>query len=229
MGQLSHIATTRRLGDASSRDTAVRTRALLAGGAVAGPMFMVVSLGQALTRPGFDLRRQVISMLTLGDLGWIQIANFLLTGLLAVGLAVGIRRALHPGRAGTAVPLLIGAYGIGLIGAGLFHPDPAFGFPAGASEGAPVATTWHAMVHNLAFFVAFVGLIAACFVLARRDVGLGQRGWAVYCVATGLSAPVLIVLASTGVIAAGVALAGLGAVTSGWIATVAVRLLHASH
>jgi hypothetical protein len=35
--------------------------------------------------------------------------------------------------------------------------------------------------------LAFLALIAACFVLARRFAGLGQRGWATYCVATGVA------------------------------------------
>lgn len=34
--------------------------------------------------------------------GWLQIANFVVTGLLAILFAAGIRRALHPGRAGTS-------------------------------------------------------------------------------------------------------------------------------
>jgi hypothetical membrane protein len=65
------------------------------------PAWLVVSLVQAFTRPGFNLRRHAISMLSLGDLGWIQVTNFVLTGLLSIALAIGMRRALHPGRAGT--------------------------------------------------------------------------------------------------------------------------------
>lgn len=207
------------------RASATRTRLLLAGGVVAGPLFMVVALVQAFTRPGFDLRRQAISMLSLGNLGWIQIGNFVVTGLLAVALAAGIRRALHPGRAGTWGPLLMGAYGAGMIAAGIFHPDPAYGFPPGAPPAMPAHSSWHAILHNVSFFVAFIGLIAACVVFARREAGLGHRGWAVYCGATALSAPVFIALASTGVVASGVALAILGVVTSGWIAVISARLL----
>jgi Protein of unknown function (DUF998) len=201
-----------------------RTRALLACGVVAGPLFMILSMVQAFTRPGFDLRRLPISMLSLGDLGWIQITNFLITGLLAVAMAIGTRQALHPGRAGTWGPLLIGAYGVGMFGAGIFHPDPSYGFPPGAPAGMPAATSWHALLHEVAFFVAFVGLIAACFVFARRFAGIGERGWAAYCAATGAAAVVLIAIAFTGVIA-GVVLALMGLVTSAWIAVLAVRLL----
>lgn len=202
-----------------------RTRLLLGCGVVAGPLFMVVALVQAFTRPGFDLRRQAISMLSLGDLGWIQIANFLVTGVLALALAVGVRRALRPGRGGTWAPLLIGAYGVGLVAAGIFHPDPAFGFPPGAPAGMPAQSSLHSVLHNVSFFVAFIGLIAACLVMARREAGLGRRGWAAYCAATAIAAPVFIGLASAGVVASGVALAILGVVTSGWIAVISTRLL----
>jgi len=76
-----------------------------------------------LTRPGFDIRRHAVSQLSLGDLGWVQITNFILSGLLVIACAVGMRRALHEGRAGTWGPLLVGAYGLGLVAAGVFVAD----------------------------------------------------------------------------------------------------------
>ncbi len=39
-------------------------------------------MAQAFTCPGFDLRRDAISILSLGDLGWIQVANFVVSGRL---------------------------------------------------------------------------------------------------------------------------------------------------
>lgn len=227
MSHMSPAATAERraMPRQPAASTRRRTRLLLAGGAVAGPLFMVVSLAQAFTRPGFDLRRQAISMLSLGEGGWLQIANFLITGVLALALALGVHQVLRRGRAGAWGSLLLGAYGAGLIAAGLFHPDPGYGFPPGAPAGAPATMSAHAMVHNLAFFVAFIGLIAASLVFARREAGLGRRRWAVYCLATGLSAPVFIALAATGLVASGVALAVLGLVTSGWVAAVSIHLL----
>ena len=46
-----------------------------------------MSLAQALTRDGFDLTRHPWSLLTNGDLGWIQITNFVLTGLMVLAFA----------------------------------------------------------------------------------------------------------------------------------------------
>ena len=83
------------------------TRALLACGVVSGPLFTVVAVVQVLTREGFDIRRHAISMLSLGDLGPIQIANFVGTGVLAIACAIGMRRMLRRGRGGTWGPWFV--------------------------------------------------------------------------------------------------------------------------
>src|SRR5207244_10600775 len=54
------------------------------------PLFVGVALAQAFTRPGFDFERHALSLLSLGDVGWIQVANFLVSGLLTVLFAVGL-------------------------------------------------------------------------------------------------------------------------------------------
>jgi uncharacterized protein DUF998 len=91
-------------------------------GAIAGSLFVGASFVQAITRQGFDLTRQPLSLLLLGDLGWIQLINFEAVGLLAIAYAIGVRRRLDGGRAGTWGPILIGAWGAGLIIAGVFGP-----------------------------------------------------------------------------------------------------------
>lgn len=68
---------------------------------------------QSFTRAGFDLRQVPLSLLSLGDLGWIQIANFIITGLLALACAIGIRRAFAGSKGGTWGPLLIATCGLG--------------------------------------------------------------------------------------------------------------------
>ncbi len=80
---------------------ATRTARLLACGIVAGPLFLTAGLTQAFIRDGFDLSRHPLSLLSLGDLGWVQIANFVVTGALFIACAVGMRRVLRPGRGGT--------------------------------------------------------------------------------------------------------------------------------
>ena len=67
---------TRSTGPATRPGTA----ALIAAGAVAGPLYVGVALAQALTRQGFDLTRHPWSVLANGELGWIQVTNLIVTG-----------------------------------------------------------------------------------------------------------------------------------------------------
>jgi len=171
---------------AVSSESARRTQMLLACGAVAGPLFIVVALTQALTRAGFDPVKHPASLLSVGDLGWIQITNFVVTGLLFVASAVGMRRVLRPGRAATWGPRLIGAFGVALIAGGVFVADPGLGFPPGTPEGVPAEMSWHAAVHAVAPVVGFLALSLACFVFARRSYGLREPGWATFSVIIGI-------------------------------------------
>ena len=161
------------------------TRTLLAGGALAGPLYLTVGLAQAFTRPGFDITRHALSLLSNGNLGWIHITNLIVSGLLVVAGAAGVRRALTAGRGRTWAPILIGLYGASLVAAGLFKADPAQGFPLGTPADAMVMTP-AGMLHLMSGAVGFLGLIAATLVMARRFAGQGQRGWMLFSVATGI-------------------------------------------
>ena len=176
---------------ASARGRAQTTRALLRCGVVAGPLFVAVAAVQVLTRDGFDLRRHPISMLSVGDMGWVQIGNFVASGALIVAFAVGLRRVLHPGRAARFGPLLMGLYGVGLIAGGVFVADPALGFPPGAPEGRPDTMSWHAAVHSVAPIIAFNALIIVTFVFARRFAGRREWGWFAASMITGVACLVL--------------------------------------
>lgn len=159
---------------------------LLACGAVAGPLFVVTVLVQALTRPGFSLNRDAASLLDLGSWGWVQSANFVLTGLLFIGAAAGLRRAL-PGRPGNRwAPRLAVVVGAGLIGGGLFHPDPSGGYPPGTPPGASAVSSWHGLLHEVCGSAAFLALIVLCLVLARRYQARAQRVAAACSLAAGV-------------------------------------------
>lgn len=160
------------------------TRSLLGYGMLAGPVYVVVSLAQALARDGFDLSRHAWSLLANGDWGWIQVTNLIVVGGMTITAAYGLRRALAPGRARTWAPALLGGYGASVIGAGAFRADPAAGFPPGAPETAEV--TWHGMLHLLVGGVGFLALIAAGFVLGGRFAAGGHRGLAWFSRITGM-------------------------------------------
>jgi hypothetical protein len=166
-------------------DPATRvTKSLLGYGVVAGPLYVLVSLAQALTREGFDISRHDWSLLSNGSLGWLQITNFLVTGLMTIAFAVGVRRVLPTGRGATWAPRLIATYGVGLISAGVFRADPASGFPTGAPAGqGPVS--WHGGLHFLSAGIGFSCLVAATLVIAARLAAEGRRGWATYTRVSG--------------------------------------------
>ena len=173
-------------GFSQTRKTLILTRALLAAGVIAGPLYILVGVVQILIRPGFDIRRHELSLMSNGDLGWIQIANFVVTGLLVIACAIGMRLVLRGSRGGTWGPLLVAVYGAGLIAAGAFVADPMNGFPPGAPAGSPAAISWHGLLHFLSGAVGFVALIAACLAFARRFAVLRQPAWSAYSVATGV-------------------------------------------
>src|SRR5215469_10254511 len=104
----------------SAGEQPVALRLLLVCGAIGPLLFIVVFLIEGATRPGYNAWRNVVSSLSLGEQGWMQIVNFLVCGALVVSFAIGLRWALSPGAASTWGPILLGAFGLCLVGAGLF-------------------------------------------------------------------------------------------------------------
>jgi hypothetical protein len=199
--------------------TTTSTRTLLTCGAVAGPLWAVVSLAQAVTRTGFDITRHPLSALSNGDLGWLQIANFLVGGVLTILGAHGLRRVL-PSR---WAPRLVTAAGAGLLGAAVFVMDPADGFPVGTAAGMPAAMSWHSYGHMAAGTVCFASLIAACYVLARHFTRAGDRRAAVLSRSAGTALLVGDLWAMAGGQAGSLTLA-IGAIAAMlWLSTVAAR------
>ena len=166
-----------------------RARALLLCGVVGPPLFIATFLVEEATRPGHSWWRNFVSSLATGDGGWVQIANFLVWGTLAVAFAIGVVRI------GWVVPgILLILYGAGLLVAGVFVTDPSLGYPPGA----PPEHTTHGMIHGLAGLGVFTLNAVAAFVVARRFAIAQRRGWAIYSTVTGLLI-VALFIASTAV------------------------------
>ena len=162
-----------------------QTRLLLLCGALAGPFFTIVCFMQGLTRPGYDPRRYAISSLSVGEFGWIQIANFLITGSLILAFSIALRQILRGASGSVWGPVLIGLIGVGLIGAGLFVSDPLNGYPPGTPL-IPTARTRHGILHDLFGVPVFLGLPIACFVFARLFARRGEHNWAWYSRLSGV-------------------------------------------
>jgi hypothetical membrane protein len=197
------------------------TRSLLGYGVLAGPVYVAAALFQAAIRPGFDLLHDDVSLLANGDLGWIQIANFVVTGLFVLAFAAGMARSL-----GGWAPRLVAGYGVGLVAAGVFVADPMNGFPAGAPAGRPETISLHSTLHIVAAAVGFMCLIAACVVMARRFAAERRRGWAAFSVVTGVVFLLAFAGVASGSDSAVVVLGFWAAVTLAWawIAAVAIHL-----
>ncbi|HTJ33430.1 MAG TPA: DUF998 domain-containing protein [Dactylosporangium sp.] len=223
----------------------------LLAGILAAPLFAAVSLTQALTRDAFDLTRHPMSMLSNGDLGWIQISNFVVSGLLSLLAAYGTRAVLSGpggesgpvgesgsdsghgpdggGRGATWAPRLLVMIGAGMLIAAVFRLDPGDGFPAGTPLGAPTTMSWHAIVHNVGGSLSFFSMIALCFVLARRFAAEGRRSWARTGRIAALAFAALLLWAMTGGRAGALTLFVGVILAWGWIAASSGSLLRRTY
>jgi len=158
--------------DAARKAKALRRAGVLAG-LLAGPFFLAsvglntwASIGY-LRRLGWEFvgGEQVPwpSSLARGPYGWVQVATFVITGLLITVLALALRDQLPPRRASSFAVLLLGLLGLALVLAAFRVDVPML------SGGSPA--TWHGWLHAIAFL-----LIIATGVLAPLTMALAVRG-----------------------------------------------------
>ncbi|TDC10688.1 DUF998 domain-containing protein [Nonomuraea longispora] len=190
---------------------------------MAGPLFAIVALAQAVLREGFDPLRHAVSQLSLGEGGWIQVANFAVTGLLMLACAIGLRRVLRGGRGGQWAPILIAAMGVGFVAAALLPADPGNGFPPDTGSEAAFSVT--GMLHLACAGIAFIALIAACFVLASRFSGMSWRGWAIAGRTSGVLLAIGFAAANSGVVGGPLAMFVGVIIAWLWVGVSAARLV----
>ena len=160
----------RALEQESHESDGAPARLLLLWGILAGPFYLGIGLAQALLREGFDLARHPLSLLANGPAGWIQTANFILTGVMVLAATVGLQRAL--GAKSRVATWFLGGFGVSLILAGIFPADPVDGFPVGTPEGFPTSISpiglAHFIVGMLGFLCLAVSTFGAALALRRR-------------------------------------------------------------
>ncbi len=194
-----------------------------AAGVAAALLFVGVFLIEGWLRPGYSATGMFVSELSLGPRGWVQIASFVLTGLLIVVFARGVAVVLEGGVAGASGPLLLQVIGVALIASGPFVTDPSAMFSQ---------RSVHGIVHGVFGAVVFSLAPVSSLVLHRRfrrDPDWGSlAGWTL---AVTVSMLVEIVLLKVAEQPSSSLFAWKGLIQRvilisyfGWIVTVALRL-----
>jgi Protein of unknown function (DUF998) len=163
-----------------------QSRRWLSAGIAAGPLFVALSFAQVPFRDGFDLTKHAFSFLLLGPGGWLQACTFVFAGVLYLLSGVGLGRALG-GATGRWAQVLISAVGIGMMIAGLFAPDPAYGYPEGAPAGPPADLSTSSVIHGLAFVASMLSWCTLLVVLAVWLRRSDERRWAIVALITAVA------------------------------------------
>ena len=151
---------------------AQRARPLLWAGVVGPPLFVVVFLIDGLIHPAYNPVTDFVSELSRGELGWLQIINFLVFAAALLTFAVGIYWGARRGPGSVAGAALFALMGASLVVAGLAVTDAHT-----STVQTPTGT-----LHNFSALPAFACLIAACFVFSRRFGGVMRA----YSIASGV-------------------------------------------
>lgn len=199
-------------------------RLMLHAGIAAALLFFIVPTILIYTRAGFDIERHAISMLSLGEGGWVMKTVFIASGLLVLSCAYGLYTELSRAPGGIAASLLVAAYGAGLILAGIFDAPEGLGFPPGTPMDQQPEMTTAAILHSIAFMIAFGGLILSCFAFAYHFWQTEQAVWAAISVAAGIAMPVLIGLGMSMTVAPGIAFYWAAMLGWLWLAGVTLAL-----
>lgn len=124
-------------------------------GFVAPILFIGLVILQGVRQPDYSHIALPISALAAWPLGWVQVVNFCVTGVLYIVFARGIHHTVMPARRNIGAHLLI-LTGLGLIAAGTFSWKMV--------DGVPTETP----AHVVGAIVTFVSLSIGLLSLSRR-------------------------------------------------------------
>lgn len=117
--------------------------------------FTILVIVESLLRPGYSQIQMEISILGTGSYSIIQNMNFIISGLLSIGFALGFGAALSARRAGQAAKWMVIVFGVGLIFAGVFLILSIIIFGENPTD----YIFYYA--HTVASLIAFLTIIAA--------------------------------------------------------------------
>jgi hypothetical protein len=163
------------------------TRRLLRCGVLAGPLFITTFLVEGATRADYSPVRHPVSSLALGPGGWVQTANFCVTGGLYAAFAAGLPGSPEASTRSRVGPIVIGAVAVGLIGSGVFLTDPISGYPPGTPAARPSYGSTAAALHDLSAVPVFLGIPAAGLIYSWRFHRAGHPLWSAYSAGSALA------------------------------------------
>jgi hypothetical membrane protein len=164
------------------RSTHPAMHALLACGVVGPLLCVIVFLIEGVTRSAYNPWRNWLSELSLGNQGWMNIANLAVSGVLILGFALALQRAFPSGPASRWGPRLVALLGVSMVLAGFFVIDPNGHYPPNVQP----AVSPHGLIHEIVSPFIFISGSAICFVVARHFAAEPDgRGWALYSRLTG--------------------------------------------
>lgn len=187
------------------------TGALAWAGIVGPALFVAVFLVLGAVKPGYDARARFVSEGSVGELGWIQIVNFVVLGAALLAFAAALWNSYGDEISGRIGAGLMAAVGVGLILSGVFVTDP----------GTKIVSR-HGLVHVIAGMVVFGGLMLTCLAFAWRLHA--HAAFAAYSVATSVFIPIGFVVMSAAGRWTGLAQRVLIVVAWTWITLLAWRL-----
>lgn len=199
-------------------------RWLAVGGMVGTLLFLPIAFLIGETRDGYSHLAHRISALSQSGAPepWAQTLNFIVIGILVIGLAIGLQREMSEGRAARLGPALIAAFGLAMLLNGVFPADPLAG-----------PDTLSGTLHSMTAGLGFLGVIAAMFLLSRRFVEDAEwQQLASLCRMSGVATILLMVsylLAQESAVEAwnpwtGLLQRGMAAVVMAWLFLLALRL-----
>ncbi len=173
------------------------TKWLLCCGPVAALLFVTTFSIEGALRPHYEASRYPVSSLSLESHGYVQVLNFLISGLLFILFSFGIQKQILVLKSSKKIANLVMLAGAGLSGAGIFSTDPVFGYP----EYLPLRMaqfTFTGHMHDLVSLLVFICIPWACFVARKNFKEAGDYFMSAYSLVTSVVVLLTFILAGAG-------------------------------
>lgn len=129
-------------------------------GMIGPALFVTTFLIEGWLRPGYDPFSMYVSALSLGPRGWVQVANFVIFGMLLLIFTRGVAARFQSGKASRGGVIILMIIAVGYFVSGPFVMDPA---------NTPTdQMTFHGLIHGIAGGIVFSLMPIVCFVFLRR-------------------------------------------------------------